>query len=174
MSASMEILLALFTGIVAVSLFLQSLALLGIHRSIRNISGRIDKLSADIGRNADNVSSRASEVLAAIKAFTDRFHAMQDNLTGTSEIVQRRVVEIDAFLEETAQAARLQVARIHQTVDNASRRVEETFDILQSRVLAPINELNAVITGIRVGLDVLRGRRKRPVNPSQQDEEMFI
>lgn len=174
MSASMEILLALFTGIVAVSLLMQSLALLGIHRSIRNISGRIDKLSADLAKNADNISSRAGEVLAAIKAFTERFQAMQENLTATTEVVQRRVVEIDAFLEETADAARLQVARIHQTVDNASRRVEETFDVLQNRILAPINELNAVITGIRVGLDVLRGRRKRPVNPSQQDEEMFI
>jgi hypothetical protein len=170
----MAVLLAVFTGIVAVSLFMQSLALLGIYRSIRNISDRIVKLSADLSRNADNISNRGSEVLAAIKAFTERFQAMQENLTATTEVVQRRVVEVDAFLEDTVQAARLQVARIQETVDNASRRVEETFDVLQNRVLAPINELNAVITGIRVGLDVLRGRRKRPVNPSQQDEEMFI
>ncbi len=170
----MAVLLAVFTGIVAVSLFMQSLALLGIFRSIRNISDRIDKLSTDLSRNADNISNRGAEVLAAIKAFTERFHAMQENLTATTEVVQRRVVEVDAFLEETVQAGRLQVARIQETVDNASRRVEETFDVLQNRVLAPINQLNAVITGIRVGLDVLRGRRKRPVNPSQQDEEMFI
>src|SRR5512143_3332433 len=103
MSSGMVVLLAVFTGIVAVSLFMQSLALLGIFRSIRNISDRIDKLSTDLSRNADNISNRGAEVLAAIKAFTERFHAMQENLTATTEVVQRRVVEVDAFLEETVQ-----------------------------------------------------------------------
>src|SRR5512136_2420769 len=98
MSSGMAVLLAVFTGIVAVSLFMQSIALHGIYRSMRDISDRIIKLSADRSRNADNISNRGAEVLAAIKAFTERLHTMQENLTATTEVVQRRVVEVDAFL----------------------------------------------------------------------------
>jgi ABC-type transporter Mla subunit MlaD len=134
----------------------------------------MDKMSADLLKTADSLSGHMNELLATVKDFTDRFREMQNNLTATSETVQRRVAELDAFLGETTDSARLQVARIQQTVDNATRRVEDTLDVLHRRALAPINELNAVITGIRVGLDVLTGRRKRPVNPSRQDEEMFI
>ncbi len=170
----MEILIAVFTGIVAVSLLLQSLAFWGIHRSIRDISSRMDSLSADLLKTVDTLSGRMDELLTTVKAFTEKFNTMQKNITATTEIVQKRVADFDSFLGETADAARLQVARIQQTVDNASRRVEETFDLLHDRVLTPVHEVSAIITGIRVGLDVLTRRRKRPVNPSQLDEEMFI
>jgi hypothetical protein len=99
---------------------------------------------------------------------------MQENLTAASAVVHRRVVELDAFLEETTDAARKQISRLQETVDNTTRVVEDTFDQLHDRVLAPIHEISAILTGIKVGLEVLTRRRGRPVNPSRQDEEMFI
>jgi len=170
----MEILIAVFTGIVAVALLMQSIAFWGIHRSIRSISGRLDAVSADLMKTANSLSGQANELLVTVKGFTERLHGMQENLTSTSAIVQKRVADLDAFLGETTQAARCQVARIQSVVDNASRRVEETFGVFQGRVLAPINEVAAILTGIRVGFSVLTRGRRRPASASQQDDEMFI
>jgi methyl-accepting chemotaxis protein len=170
----MEILMAVFTGIVAVSLLVQSLALWGIYRSIRNISSRMDVLSKEIQQSTKNISVKMDGLLETVGDLAKGFRGMQENLTAAAAVVHRRVVELDAFLEETTDAARKQISRLQDTVDNTTRVVEETFDQLHDRVLAPINEISAILTGIKVGLQVLTRRRSRPVNPSRQDEEMFI
>jgi methyl-accepting chemotaxis protein len=174
MDPTLLILLVLFIGIVAVSLLLQSLAFWGMYRSIRQLSVRIEKLAADLTKTTDSLSSRTEDVLKTVRNFVEKLQGMQANLTATTEIVQRRVVELDAFLEETTEAARRQVVRIQSVVENASMRVEDTFETLERRVLTPINEVSAIVTGLRTGLDVLLRKRRRPGTPSRQDEEMFI
>ncbi len=174
MDPTLQILLALFTGIVAVSLLLQSLAFWGIYRSVRQMSARIDKLANDFTRKTESLTSKTEAMLSSVRGFVDKLEGMQANLTATTEIIQRRVVEIDAFLEDTATSARRQVARLQAVVENASARVEETFETLERRVLTPVNEVSAIITGVKTGLDVLLRKRGRPVNTSRQDEEMFI
>jgi methyl-accepting chemotaxis protein len=174
MDPTLQILLALFTGIVAVSLLLQSLALWGIFRYTKQMSARFEKLANDISLKTESLATRTEQLLSAVQGFVSKLEGAQANLTATTEIVKRRAVEFDAFLEETTQAARQQIVRIQSVVENASSRVEETFEALERRVLTPINEVSAILTGIRVGLDVLLRKRKKPVNPSHQDEEMFI
>ncbi len=174
MDPTLQILLAVFTGIVAVSLLLQSMAFWGMYRSIRQMSVRIDKLAADFTKTSGSISARTEELLKAVRGFVERLQGMQEHLTAATEIVQKRVVELDAFLDETTEVARRQVGRIQSVVENASSRVEETFETLERKVLTPINEVSAIVTGIRTALDVLARRRRRPAPASEQDDEMFI
>jgi len=174
MDPTLQILLALFTGIVAVSLLLQSFALWGLFRATKQMSARFDKLADDLTRKAESVATRTVQLAASLHGFVSKLEGAQANVTEATEILKRRAVEFDAFLEETTQSARQQVARIQAVVENASSRVEQTFETLENRVLTPINEVSAILTGIRVGLEFLLRKRKRPVNPSHQDEEMFI
>jgi hypothetical protein len=83
-------------------------------------------------------------------------------------------VELDNFLAEATDTARQEIARIQDTIQLASSKAEEAVEILRDTVLAPVNEINAVIRAIRVSLDVLFRRRRNPSNASAQDEEMFI
>ena len=167
-------LMVVFTGIVAVALLLQSLAFWGIYKSMQSLSSRIDRTATSLSKATESFSRDLAELVETVRALSEKFRGIEESVSSTTEIVQKRVVQLDGFLEETTDAARLQVARIQEAIDTASQRVEETFGILQHRVLAPVNEVSAIITGIRVALDVLTGRRRRPVNPSRQDEEMFI
>jgi len=168
------VLIAVFTGIAAFALVLQSAAFLAIARSMRNMSVRVDRLGTDLTKTVGSVSSKAEELLSVIKGVADGIRTMENNLTATSAIIQKRVVELDAFLEETADTARFQVLRIQAMVENVSSKVEETFDLLHHGVIAPATELNAIIRGIRVGLDFLVRKRKQPARTSHLDEEMFI
>jgi hypothetical protein len=164
----------LFTGIVAVALLLQVIAFWAIYRSIRRMSIQFDSLSAELKKSASSVTVHAENLLGTVRGVAEKMRALQDNLTATSAIVQHRAVELDAFLAETSDAARLQIARIQDVVNSASRSVEDTFDSLNRGIIAPIREINALVTGIRVGLDVLLRRRSGPAAPSGRDGEMFI
>jgi len=174
MSAYDTHLLELFTAIVAASLLVQSLAIFGIYRSIRSLAARIEVVSLSLVKNVDALSEKVDQLLATIKGMADGMHSLQENLTSASAIIKKRVADLDSLLAEVTDAARLQVVRIQDIVDTASRRVEETIDVLQNSVLAPVSEVNAIVRGIKVGLDVLLRKRKSPSSSTPQDEEMFI
>jgi len=167
-------LLEIFTGIVAVALLLQCAAFWGIHRSIRNISARMDTVGPDLLKEIKPLSANIQEMLSTIKAIADKTQRLQESLAVTAGTVQKRVADLDAFLSETTDAARLQVVRIQDVVDTATRRIEETFDLLHTGIMAPVSEIGAIAKGIRVGLDVLLRRRRTPASTHSQDDEMFI
>jgi methyl-accepting chemotaxis protein len=175
MSAYDTLLLEVFTGVVAVSLLLQSLALLGIHRSVRSLVSRIEAVSSNLIKNVDTLSEKVDKLLACIMGMADGVRSLQENLTSTSAIVRKRVAELDSFAAQVTDAARLQVLRIQDVIDTASRRVEETLDVLHDSVLAPVTEVNAIIRGVKVALDVILSKRKSSSgSATHQDEEMFI
>lgn len=170
----MLVLIAVFSGIAALALLLQSVAFLAIARSMRSVSVRVDRLGSDLSKTVGNLSDKTEDLMVVIRGIAGGIQALQDNLTSTSEIIQKRVSAIDSFLDETTDKARLQVLRIEAVVESISGRVEETFDLLHSGVIAPAAELSALIKGIRAGLDFLAHRRRRPAGSTHQDEEMFI
>jgi hypothetical protein len=171
---SWEPILTVFTGVVAVALLMQSIAFFGMYRRIRELSSRIDGWSADVLRSVHTVSAKVDSTLDALGPLAQKLSALGENLTATSEIVRKRVLEVDAFLSETTDSARLQMARIQDVVETASRKTEATFELIHTGLMTPVNEASAVMRGLKVGVDVLLRRRKTPSDPSSQDEEMFI
>ncbi len=175
MSAYDTLLLEIFTGVVAVSLLLQSLVLLGIYRYVRALTARLEGACADLTKNIDALAGKLDRLLAGITGMAEGVRSLEENLTSTTAIVHKRVVELDSFVAEVTDAARLQVLRIQDVIDTASRRIEETFDVLHDSVLAPVTEVNAILRGVKAALDFLLRKRKSPSgSTTQQDEEMFI
>ncbi len=174
MSAYDTHLLVIFTGVVAVSLLLQSVALIVIYRSARELASRIEVLSKSLNKNVNTISEKMEQLLASFKAIADGVRSVQENLSATSAIVHKRAAELDAFVAEVTDVARLQVLRVQDVIDNAARRVEETIELLRSGVLTPVTEATAIIRGVRAGLNVFLRKQKRPSSSTLQDEEMFI
>ena len=169
-----DTLLMVFTGILALAVIVQTLLFFGMYLSIRRISTWMDGWGRDLLRNAEIISSKVEEGLTTIKSTAESLKPITQNLVGTTQIVHNRVVELDNFLAEATRTARQEIMRIQDIVQSASRRAEETLDILRDSVLAPVNEIGAIVRAIRVSLDVLFRRRRNPSNASAQDEEMFI
>jgi hypothetical protein len=184
MSEAQETLLLVFTGVVALAILIQSLALLGIFISVRKISRRFEKLSEDLLTHVHSISNKADDVLAAAKAVTEASKVIRENLTATSSIihqkatdlsttVQKRVTNLDEFLNETTEIARAEIAKFQGVVENTSRRLDDTFNLLHHGIVAPLSELNAIATGLRTAFDVFF-RKRDPSARIHQDEEMFI
>ena len=166
--------LIVFTGIVALALLLQAFALLAISRKIRELSAQFDAVSAKLTKQIDALSVQADTFLTVLKTTAERVQAVQENVAAVSKVVHNRVVEMDAFLTEATDAARLQIAKFQDVIDTTSRRIEITIDTLQNAIVVPITEVQAVIRGVRTGLNVLFGWRHSSSRRSPQDEEMFI
>ena len=170
----MEALVTVFIGIVAAALVVQSLAFLGIQRAIRNISVRVDGLSEDIQNKLGTVSTNVTELLTTIRPTVEKMHQMQQNLTATSEIIHRRVEDFDILAQDFTDIARQQLVRIQDVAETTSKKIEETAEFLQQGVLTPVNEIAAILRGVRAAMSFLfRGRGFSP-HQSHQDEEMFI
>lgn len=170
----METWLTVFTGVVAVALLLQSLAFIGMYRSIRNLSARVDEISKNVMKNLSALTGDISEAVATVKSVAEGIQALKDKLSLTTDIIQKRVTDIDSFLRQVTDAARLEVARIQDAVDTTSRQIEDTFELLHRSVVVPVREITAVFQGVKVGLDFFLRRPKRPSGGSHLDEEMFI
>jgi type IV secretory pathway VirB2 component (pilin) len=83
-------------------------------------------------------------------------------------------VDLDAFLADTTNAARLEVLRLQEVFQSAAQRADAVLEQLQNSVLTPINEISAVARAIRAGFGVLFGGRKNVSQGSAHDDEMFI
>ena len=169
-----DTLLTIFTGILAVAVLIQSFLFFGIYRSIRQLTSWMDGLGKDLLRNAEVISGKVDEGLATIKAIAEGIKPIREKLAATTDIVHKRVTELDAFLAEATNAARLEIVRVQDMIQSASEKTEQTLELLRSGIVTPVNEINAIIRAIRVGIDVLFRRRKNPSSTSPQDEEMFI
>jgi len=169
-----EIILTVFTGIVALGVILQGLALWTLAQKVRELSNRLESVSSKLTKQADVLAVHAEDFLTIAKATAEKVQAMQAHISAISQVVHNRVVDADAFLTEATDTARLQIARFQDVIDTASHRIEETIVSLQAAILAPVSEIQAVIRGIRTGLDVLFGWRRSASRRSHEDEEMFI
>jgi hypothetical protein len=170
----MESILLIFTGVLTAAVLMQVFLFFGIYRSIRQMTAKMDDLGKDLLKNFYDISAKVDEALTNIKIMSDSFKAITDSLANTTEIVHKKVVKIDAFVDETIRTAQLEILRIQDTIQMVTDRTRETIELLHSGIQSPINEINAISRALRVGFDFLFRRRKNISGASAQDEEMFI
>ncbi len=171
---SQDVLLLIFTGVLAAAVLMQSLVFFGIYRSIRRMVTWMEGQSKDIIRNIDVISAKADAALTTIKSVGEDLKPVTERLNTTTEIVYKRVAALDVFLSDTTRTAQLEILRIQDRIESASQKVADTLEILHRSILAPVNEINAITRGISVGINMLFRRKKEFSSTSHQDEEMFI
>ncbi len=167
-------LLMVFTAVVVVTFVVQALAIVRLARALRFLSSQLERQAKDISTSVKALSERVESMVGSVQLVADKVQKIEDHLISTGEIIHRRVASIDTFLEDTTKTVRQQIARIQEVVESASHSMEKTFESLQRSALAPIREINAILTGVRVGLDILLRRRRIYRTAPHQDEEMFI
>ena len=167
--------ITIFAGVVAAALVIQVMSLLGVLAALRKLSARIEQISVTFDTQFGPLSSRTIEMVDAIRVTAEKVQALQGSLAATSEIVHKRVVDLDAFVGETTDAARLQIIRLQDLLDSAAQRIEHSIELVHNGILRPVSEVTAVVRGLQVGVNYLRRHRRRGASgPASPDEEMFI
>lgn len=167
-------LLTVFVGIIALAVLAQSVALLLVSLRLKRLSARLEAVSGELVKKVDVLAKSAEETFVGIKSVVAKAEAIRENLLQTTQVIRNRATDLDGLLEDVTKSARLQVAEVQYFLESSTRKIEETFDVVQKSILEPIRELGALLVGLKAGLDVFWGKRRRPLDRFQNDEEMFI
>lgn len=164
--------LTLVLFLVAVAILLQAGAMIGIWLSIRKIPGQIEGIRGDVRQRLDPLTQSMTEIVANSR---EPVRTITANLAEISRLLRDRTSNVDEVVAEMVDKSRLQIIRVDHMVSDLVARVETTADVVQRSVLTPIQEVSAVIKGVRTGLEFLFARRRpSSVTEGTSDEQLFI
>ena len=158
--------------LVALAILIQAGAMIGFWLTLRKIPPQIEAVRGDLKQRLDPL---AQSVTAIVGDAREPLRTITSNLADISKMLRERTTDVDTLVAELVDKSRLQVMRVDQMVSDLVKKVETTSDAVQRGVLAPMQEVSAVIKGMRAGLEFLFSRRRATsVSEAAQDEQLFI
>ena len=158
--------------LVALAVLIQAGAMIEIWLAIRKIHEQVEAVRNDVRQQLDPLTQLVTEIVSNAR---EPLRTITSNLADISKMLRERTTDVDALVAELVDKSRLQVIRVDQMVSDLIQKVETTSDAMQRSVLAPMQEVSAVIAGMRAGLEFLFSRRRTTsVSEAAQDEQLFI
>ena len=158
--------------LVALAVLMQGGAMVGIWLALRKVPGQIESVRSDVKQRLDPLTQSALEI---INNSREPLRTITANVAEISRILRDRTSSADQVAAELLEKSRSQIIRVDRMVSELVEKVETTADTVQKGVLAPIQEVSAVVKGIRSGLEFLFSRRRvTNVSEATQDEQLFI
>ena len=121
---------------------------------------RVEPLADAARRTLEDTRSQSQEILANVRAMSERGRAQMD--------------QVDGLLTDLSENARVQLARLDETMKTTLDRVNDTSEAVQTTIIQPIQRIRAVTAAVGAFADHLAGARRRTVDKATIDEEMFI
>jgi hypothetical protein len=158
--------------LVAIAVLMQAGAMMGIWLAIRKIPGQIESVRSDVKQRLDPLTQSTLEI---VNNSREPLRNITANLAEISKILRDRTAHADQVAAELLDKSRAQIVRVDQMVSELVEKVETTADAVQRGVLGPVQEISAVVKGVRSGLEFLFSRRRvTNVSEATQDEQLFI
>lgn len=158
--------------LVAIAVLMQAGSMLGIWLTLRKIPGQIESVRADVKQRLDPLTQFALEI---VNNSREPLRKITANLSEISTMLRDRTSNVDAVAAELLEKSRQQIIRVDKMVSDLVEKVETTAEAVQRGVLGPIQEVSAVVKGVRSGLEFLFSRRRvTNVSEATQDEQLFI
>ena len=158
--------------LVALAVLMQGGAMVGIWLAHRKVPGQIESVRSDVKQRLDPLTQSALEI---INNSREPLRTITANLAEISSILRDRTTSADQLAAELLDKSRSQIVRVDQMVTDLVEKIETTADTVQKGVLGPIQEVSAVVKGVRSGLEFLFSRRRvTNVSEATQDEQLFI
>ena len=158
--------------LVALAVLMQAWTMIGIWLAVRKLLGQVEAIRADVKQRLDPLVQSLTEIVSSAR---EPLRGITTNLAEISKMLRERTSDVDALVAELVDKSRAQVIRVDQLVSDLVKKVETTSDAVQRGVLAPMQEVSAVIKGMQAGLDFLFSRRRTTsASETAQDEQLFI
>lgn len=175
MHVTTDVLLVIFIGVAAVSLLGQLLVLAGLSRRVSALSRSMAPMLPPLEQGAKALPQIVSEVRAMVNETRPQLQTAAANIAEISTLARDQVRRADQLATELAERLELQMVRVDEMLATAVASVEQVTTVVRESVLQPVRDVNALVQGVRTGVDFFFKRRSSPpARPVYQDEEMFI
>jgi hypothetical protein len=162
-----------FIVIAAVAIVTQTLILLMMALQMKTAIERFNRIATDLQSKIDPILVRTSRILEDSE---DRIASIMGDAAEITRVARGSAQKIDRVFTEAVERLRIQVIRADQILTGTLEVIEDTGTRFRKTLWEPVQQASAILRGLKVGLDFLRGqnRRSSQSESARQDEELFI
>lgn len=177
----MQTWLEIFSIIAAIALVVQVVILTVLVFEMRRTTSNVNRLVGDL-------QSRMGPILTRVQILLDdtqpKISSMVNDASHMVYLARGQAQKVDRVFTEAADRLRSQLIHIDHILTGALEAVEDAGYQVRHKFWMPMQKASALVQGIKVGIDLLRSRRRssdgradrrRGDEPREsQEEELFI
>ena len=171
----MQFWLEFFSIIAVIALVVQVVMLTLLFFQMRRASENVNRLVGDL-------QTRVGPILTRVQIMLDdtqpKISSMVSDASHIVYLARGQAQKVDRVLTDATDRLRGQIVHADRILTGTLEAVEDAGVKFKHSFWRPVQKASALVQGIKVGLDLLRSRRKsnsRGDDPcEQQEEELFI
>lgn len=169
----MNVWIEAFIVIAAVAIVVQMAILLGMYLQMKTAIEKFTAITTDVKTRVDPILLRIDRILEDSE---DKIASITSDTAEITRLARGQAQRIDRVFTDSLERLRVQVIRADQILTGALEVIEDTGTRVRKTLWAPVQQVSAVLRGVKVGIDVLRGAqgRRGESDGAPQDEELFI
>ncbi len=173
----MQFWLELFSIVSAIALVVQVVILTALLFQMRRTTDNLNRLMTEL-------QSRVGPILTRLQIMLDdtqpKISSMVNDASHIVYLARGQAQKVDRVFTEAADRLRGQLLHADRILTGTMEAMEEAGSQIKHSFWRPVQKASALVQGIKVGLDLLRSRRRsasrsRNDEPREsQEEELFI
>jgi hypothetical protein len=162
--------------IAALAILFQAAMLVVVFMQMRKTMERVERFT-------ESMEARVGPIITRVQILLDdtqpKISEMVADAAHVVYLARGQAQKLDRVVSEASDRLRGQLVATDRILTGALETLEEAGSQFKRGVWKPVQRVSAVVTGIKVGLDLLRSRRNRPPRsssdgPVEHEEELFI
>lgn len=177
----MQVWLEIFSIVAALALVVQVVILTVLLFQMRRTTENVNRLVTEM-------QSRMGPILTRVQIMLDdtqpKISSMVNDASHMVYLARGQAQKVDRVFTEAADRMRGQLVHMDRIMSAALESIEDAGLNFKNSFWAPMQKASALVQGIKVGIDLLRSRRRgwdgrdrrrdEPPREPQQEEELFI
>ena len=161
-----------FIVIAAVAIVIQMAILLAMFFQVRTAIEQFTRIATDLQNRVDPILLRTNRILEDSE---DRVASIMGDAAEITRVARGSAQKIDRVFTDAVERLRVQIIRADHILTGTLEVVEESGAKFRRTLWTPIQQASAILKGMKVAIDMLRGQNRRPEPDSATaDEELFI
>lgn len=161
-----------FIIISGIAIVMQMAILAAMYFQLRTSLNHFTKIANDLHARLDPILGRINHILEDSE---DRITSIMGDAAEVTRLARSQAQKVDRVFTDAVERLRIQVIRADQILTGTLEVIDEAGSKFRKTLWGPVQQASALIKGLKVGLDYIRGQRRRSEPESApQDEELFI
>ncbi len=161
-----------FVVIAAIAIVIQMAILVAMFVQMKTAIVQFTRIATDLQNRIDPILLRTNRILEDSE---DRIASIMGDAAEITRVARGSAQKIDRVFTDAVERLRVQVIRADHILTGTLEVLEESGAKFRRTLWTPIQQASAILKGLKVGIDMIRGQRRRPEpDAATQDEELFI
>jgi uncharacterized protein YoxC len=169
----MSVWVEVFIAVAAIAIVIQTVMLVSTLVMLRPVIENFQKIATDLQSKINPILATATRILDDSEG---HIRSIMGDASEITHLARSEAQKVDRVVTDALERLRVQVIHADQILTGTLEMVEDTGEKVRRSVWVPVNQVSALLKGLKVGLDVIRGRHSRGngADGVPQDEELFI